>query len=93
MAIILRGKSQCPICSQVIGQDDEIVSTSHFIGEQDDPLWRFSDAAMHRQCFLEWEHRREYVDRYNTVVGPIVFGNGTRHRMDDDGSITVERAK
>jgi len=93
VAIILRGKSKCPICGDVIGKEDELVSTSHFIQDRTDPLWRFSDAGMHRQCFLAWQHRSEFVERFNSLVGPSVSGGGTRRRMHDDGSITVEPAE
>jgi hypothetical protein len=67
--------------------DGPLVATSHFIGEPTDPLWRFSDAAMHYECFQEWEYRQEFVDKYNATIGKIVWGNGTRHHMKADGLI------
>ena len=70
--------------------DDDLVSFTHFIGDMSDPLWRFSDSAMHRQCFLTWSHRTDFIDKYNASVGQIVWGNNTRHRMEPDGTIVVE---
>ena len=87
MAIIICGKTQCVLCHEVIVSDDDIVATSHFIGDPNDSLWRYSDAAFHRRCFIAWERREEFVRRFNDVVKQYVFGNGKRHYMHDDGSI------
>ena len=70
MAIVLRGKTECSVCGNVIKDGDEIVATSHFIADQNDPLWRFSDSAMHRSCFANWNHRTEFVAKFNLIVGP-----------------------
>ena len=91
MALIFFGKTECSICGVVINENDDIVATSHFIAEPSDLLWRFSDSAMHRACFLGWDQRRNFVNKYNDNVGGIIFGNGTCHRMEDDGEITVEK--
>ena len=89
MAIVLRGKTECSVCGLVIMDGDEIVATSHFIADSNDPLWRFSDSAMHRPCFLEWDQRAEFVAKFNRVVGGITFGNGTYHQMESDGAIAI----
>jgi hypothetical protein len=91
MALIFAGESRCPICGEVINQDDEIVATSHFIGDDTDPLWRFSDAAIHRHCFLAWECREEFIERFNAEVGSITFANGTFHEMRSDGSVVSKQ--
>ena len=89
MALFTR-ESRCPLCDELLG-DAQIVATSHFMSDRSDPLWRYSDAAMHRECFLRWPLRAAFVERFNQVVGPMVFGNGTSHRMLEDGQIVVER--
>ena len=86
MALIIDGMT-CPICDQPLDIDGPLVATSHFIADPSDPLWRFSDAAMHYDCFQRREHRQEFVDKYNASLGQIVWGNGTRHHMNADGSI------
>ena len=91
MAIVLRGKTECSVCGRVIKGGDEIVSTSHFISDKNDELWRFSDSAMHRSCFLEWDHRAEFVARYNQIVGVVTSCNGAYHHMESDGTIAVLR--
>jgi hypothetical protein len=64
MALLLPGKTTCPLCGEVIGPDDSVVGTTHFIADESDPLWRYSDAAFHRNCFERWEHRAEFETRY-----------------------------
>lgn len=77
----------CAICDQPLGTDQPKIATSHFIADQTDPLWRFSDAAMHYECFQAWKHRQEFVAKYNETIGKIVWGNGKRHHMKADGTI------
>jgi len=91
MALIESGVTACPLCSQVISEPDEIVTTWHFIDDENDPLWRFSDSAIHRSCFLAWAQREEFVTRFNTFFEKTVFNDGTYRRMKLDGSISVHR--
>lgn len=51
MAIILRGKTNCPLCGKLLEEGQEIVSFSPFISNDLDALWPFSDAAFHSTCF------------------------------------------
>ena len=82
MALVFRGKTECPLCHQVIVKDDEIVGTTHFIADSKDSLWQYSDAAFHRRCFLTWERREEFVAQYNQLTA------GSRgHHMESDGSV------
>src|SRR5262245_45961682 len=87
MALIIRGKTRCGLCNEVIKDEDEIIATSHFIADDKDPLWPLSDAAMHKGCFLGWNQRGGFVAKYNEVVAGIRWGNGTYHHMKSDGSI------
>ncbi|HKI36223.1 MAG TPA: hypothetical protein VKA46_30480 [Gemmataceae bacterium] len=90
MALILPGKSRCPLCDTVIRAGDDIVATTHFIGDPTDLLWNFSDAAMHKACFLAWKYREEFVAKYNAVMGSITWGNGSYHDMQPDGTIIMK---
>ena len=93
MALILRGKSRCAICGAVLKTGDSIVATTAFISDETDPLWRYSDAGMHSECFVRWEHREEFVRRFNATVGTKVWGSGMKHRMDESGQIIGESAE
>ncbi|MEN9360139.1 MAG: hypothetical protein RL095_1674 [Verrucomicrobiota bacterium] len=61
MAMISYGSTRCPLCDQIIAWGDAIFATSHFIGRDEHPLWRYSDAAMHWACYAQWEHQAEFA--------------------------------
>ena len=90
MALVF-SDTKCAICAQILKDkpcdEREYVATSHFIGDRSHHLWRFSDAAMHKQCFMNWEHRKEFVQLFNKTVSKQVSGSGFSHRMNDDGEI------
>jgi hypothetical protein len=87
MALICIGVTKCALCDGVLKVDDAIVATSHFIVDHQHPLWRFSDAAMHKACFIDWDQRQTFVDLFNQIVGGVTWGNGTNQFMRDDGEI------
>jgi hypothetical protein len=93
MALVIHGVTTCPLCGSALNTGDDLFGTTHFIGDEADPLWKYSDAAMHQRCFLAWEHRPAFVAKYNATVGQEVWGNGTRQRMQLDGSIIVEQVR
>jgi hypothetical protein len=68
MAIISPGWTECSICGEILWPDEEYVATSHFIGDREDPLYRFSDTGMHRRCYDGWEHRVEFTRRYRGAL-------------------------
>lgn len=86
MAMLFKGM-KCPICGDEIDLAGPIVATMHFIDDADDPLWRFSDAGMHYDCFQTWPHRETFVNRYNSTIGRCIWGNGKRHLMHPDGQV------
>jgi hypothetical protein len=86
MALVYEGMT-CAICEHPLDIHGPFVATSHFIGDETDPLWPFSDAAMHYDCFQAWDHREAFVKKYNDTMGQQIWGNGTRHHMNPDGSI------
>lgn len=90
MALIYEGMT-CAICEQPLDLQGPMVATSHFIEDPSDLLWRYSDAAMHYECFQQWQHRDQFVTKYNNTMGTIVWGNGTRHHMKPDGTIQSVR--
>ena len=81
MALLFDGM-KCPLCGGELRVSERMVATTHFIEDEKDPLWTFSDAAMHYECFQRWPLRQQFVSRYNQVMG-----NGTRHEMLEDGAI------
>jgi hypothetical protein len=86
MALMYEGMA-CSICGRVIVDLRRAVACTHFIADKSDPLWPFSDSAMHPECFAGWEMRDAFVARYNEIMGAITWGNGTYHEMQPDGRI------
>lgn len=93
MAILILGQTKCSICDEVIHTGQSIVASPHFIEDPSHPLWRFSDSTMHYGCFQSWTHRGTFVDEYNHTFGSIVWGNGNRHTMQDDGTIVTIKVR
>jgi hypothetical protein len=87
MAILFFGRTRCALCNEILNQGDDIVATSHFIGDPNDALWRFSDAGMHRSCFSTWDLRMRFVDKFNEIVGPMTWGDRSYKFMAEDGTV------
>ena len=85
MAIIIRGKSECSLCGQVLADGDDLVATTHFIHHQSHPLWRYSDSAMHRTCFAKWPEANAFRAAFNQIW-PELVPQHPRHMLAD-GSI------
>lgn len=67
MALIILGKTKCPLCDTPIASDRDVVATTPFL-EGSHPLWRYADATMHYACFQRWPFREEFVAAYNERV-------------------------
>jgi len=65
MALLLIGKSLCPICEQVIAAADEVILTPAFLADASHPLWPFNDSAMHSFCFSSWPLRASFITEHN----------------------------
>lgn len=51
MALLVRGRTHCPLCGRIIAAGDPVVSFPPLISNQLDPLFMFNDASFHRWCF------------------------------------------
>jgi len=67
MAIIIEGKTACPLCSNILEKGQEVVSFPAFVGNGLDPLWPFSDAAFHSDCFEQHPLSSEAIARYEEM--------------------------
>lgn len=73
MAILLRGKSKCPICDDVIQEGEEATLFPHIVLNQADPLFYLSDAACHTRCVRTSSLGLEMLaesERYLNCSGP-----------------------
>lgn len=90
MAILILGHTDCPLCDNVIATGQRYVATLHFLQDQSHPLWRYSDAAMHYDCFQRWPCREEFVAEYNRTIRRLI--PGSRSHMKADGTTTTRSA-
>jgi hypothetical protein len=67
--------------------EDGVVTTSHFILDETDSLWKYPDAAMHRRCFLAWPARGEFVAKFNHEMARRPRRDGSTEQMESDGSV------
>lgn len=69
----------CILCGRRPGAGEQALAMPAFLTRRD-PLWRYAGRALHRECFLAWERREEFVHKFNRVMdGQAV--------MSPDGSI------
>lgn len=87
MAIIAWGYTRCPLCEELLLETDLLVATSHFMNDPFHDLYRFSDAAMHRSCFLEWDKRQEFVQLFNEIAEARQFEGDAYDQMLADGEV------
>jgi len=83
VAIIIRGKTSCSLCSRVLAAGEDIVGFSAFL-EREHPLWQYSDSAMHRSCYEAWpEHDtfgRLYDEAWRMMRSPAVVEEARHER-------------
>ena len=71
MAIWFSGKSACSICGAVLESKQDVIGHPAIL-LPDHPLWRFSDSAMHRACYEQWEHHKYFqsiLRKYRALWG------------------------
>ena len=51
MALLIRGKTQCRLCGQVITETDNVVSFPPITVNEADGLFLFNDGSFHQGCF------------------------------------------
>jgi hypothetical protein len=63
----------CPLCGATLAAP--IYATTHFIHDETHPLWRFSDAAMHWDCYAKWPEQVEFAELYFASTRAFAEGN------------------
>jgi hypothetical protein len=77
MAIVIRGKSKCPLCGKLIEEGQEIESFSPFVANELDPLYMFTDGAFHSTCF----YNHPLAEKAQARWAEIVERNGRGKRL------------
>ena len=92
MERIRAGRAMCALCGDAIRPDDDAFVTPDFLAAESDPFWRFSDAAVHRACFLVWERRKSFVARYNRIARRLAGPDGSYLHLSSEGELQRRRA-
>jgi hypothetical protein len=87
MERIEAGRAHCVLCGEAIRPGDDAIVTPDFLADEADPFWRFTDASMHRACFLVWDRRKAFVTRYNRAARGLVAPDGSHPRMTSEGEV------
>ncbi len=53
MALVLLGKTQCPICGRVFREGEQVVAFPAIVSNENDPLYEIRDTAFHATCFAQ----------------------------------------
>ena len=67
MALILRGKTRCALCKEVLEKKQEIRAFPPFVANRLDPLYVLNDAAVHKACFHNFELGERAVEILHRV--------------------------
>lgn len=67
MALVFRNPdgtcvSKCALCGEVLSHP--IFGTARFITDKSHEFYRFSDAAMHWNCYVHWPHQSRFASLY-----------------------------
>jgi len=54
--------SQCALCGEILSHP--IFATSRFITNKSHEFYRFSDAAMHWNCYIKWPQQSRFASFY-----------------------------
>jgi hypothetical protein len=84
---IASGRACCALCRDAIRPDEDAFETPAFLADDADPFWRYSDAAMHRACFLVWDRRKAFVARFNREARRLVAEDGSWPHMTSEGAL------
>ena len=80
MALFFPGKTECPICSNVLEEHEDVISFPALFHETH-KYYFCSDASFHSNCFKEWEYSEpalaileQYLEYYKNEKPEIPQG-------------------
>jgi|SRR5918994_7432253 hypothetical protein len=93
MERIRSGRAYCAICGEVIRPEEDALVSPDFLADETDPFWRFSDAPMHRACFLVWDRRKAFIARYNRMARRWLAPDGSHLHLTSEGDIVTRQRR
>jgi hypothetical protein len=91
MGRVEAGTALCALCREAIQPGADAVVTPDLLADEADPFFRFSDASMHRVCFVHWEWRKAFVTHFNRVARRLLAGEGGYPQMTAEGELVQRR--
>jgi hypothetical protein len=73
MALLLYGKSKCPLCGHVIKESEPAYCFPAFVVNELDPCFFFSDGVFHEVCLKQHPHGSDAIrsaEEWYSRVGP-----------------------
>lgn len=67
MAIIIRGKSKCPLCNQILEEHEKITAYTAFLPNTH-RLGKYSDGAFHSSCWEKCPDKEEFEELYHLYL-------------------------
>jgi len=90
MQRVRAGTAICALCHEALSPAGDAVVTPDFLADEADPFYQFSDATMHRACFVVWDRRKLFIAHLNRIVRRLVADDGTHLRMTSEGDLVLE---
>ena len=90
MSKVGTGSAICALCHEALRPDEDAVVTPDFLADDTDPFYPYSDAAMHRACFVVWDRRKAFIAHFNRIAERVTARDGSRIQMTSEGDL-VER--
>lgn len=89
---VIRG-ARCVLCGDAVRLGEDAFVTPDFIADEQDPMWRYSDAVVHRACFYVWDRRKTFVARFNRLTRVLVASDGSRPFLTSEGRLVRRPAR
>lgn len=79
--------ARCVLCGDAVRLGEDAFVTPDFVADEQDPMWRYSDAVVHRACFFVWDRRKVFVARFNRLAQGLAAPDGTRPFLTSEGRL------
>jgi hypothetical protein len=72
VAIVVRGKSRCTLCGEVLLQDDELILIpAGLFAQPDSPFHHIWDSGLHRRCFESMPLSDQAADKLRAYLEAV----------------------
>jgi len=68
MAQVFYSLSTCPICGNVLNENEEVIGFPPFVLNTKDPLYLFNDHGCHKKCVLDHPYGNKAINLSNKFI-------------------------